>query len=51
VRLGYPAMAKLGLVAIMLLVVGLVALIWLIVRRRYGLAAQRPPWNTSANSE
>ena len=33
VRLGYPAQAQLGLAAIALIVAGLVALVWFIVRR------------------
>jgi hypothetical protein len=33
VGLGYPAMAKLGLAAIVLLIAGVAALVWFIVRR------------------
>jgi hypothetical protein len=33
VRLGYPAMAKLGLSAIVLIIIGLIALVWFIARR------------------
>jgi hypothetical protein len=33
IGLGYPAMAKLGLAAIILMVVGLIVLIWFIARR------------------
>jgi hypothetical protein len=33
VGLGYPTQAKLGLAAIVLIVAGLVALVWFIVRR------------------
>ena len=32
-ELGYPALAKLGLASIVLVIVGLVALLWFIVRR------------------
>jgi hypothetical protein len=43
VGLGYPAQAKLGLAAIVLVVVGLVALVWFIVRKvRRRRAAQVP---------
>jgi hypothetical protein len=33
VGIGYPAQAKLGLAAIVLVVVGIVAVVWFIVRR------------------